>query len=357
MQKVEHRPLGPEDLPTLAALIGGMSDGEAQHRSIRAITEAYYDWMYFQNPLGRAIAWGGFVDGTLVSSFAVVPRRFRIDGETVVLGKTMDMFTDPAFQGRGLMRDLSEIVFDEAKTRGLTTLYVTPSRNSYPIFVEKLGFREEFSIHYRVRLLNPSEVLRSFMSIPILPHLAGAVFKVWDRMAYGSPTRGSGGGEILFQEAERFGPETDELWSRCQSYRVIQIRDAEYLNWRFVSNPDRYRIFQGWDASKLRGLIVLKITIRKGLRVGEVVDFLSPQDEAPCLEGMFRFAVSFFHDSGCVMVQSWVIHGSRQQEIFRKVGIHIPRGKMRLVLSPDSDFDLFYDGGAWLLTMGDGNDI
>lgn len=357
MSHIHFRPLRVEDLSGLADLITGMGTADGRYRRLRSSSRDYYEWMYFRNPAGEAVAYGGFIGERLACSFAIVPRRFRVEGTTVLLGKTMDMFTDPEFQGKGYMRDLSRLVFREAEERGLSTLYVTPSKNSYPIFVGKMGFREEFQVDYRIRMLRPSELIRSVTSIPGVPQLGGMALRLWDRFRSGPLPSGSAAGPYRTQEVHRLGQEADELWARCGSYPVIQIRDASYLNWRFMDNPDPYRIFTFHDDSAVRGVLVLKVTIRKGLPCGEVVDMVCPREDEDMVQAMLRFGIGVFRDSGCAMVQSWAIRGSRIQKLLDQVGVRIPRGSMELVLSPGSPWDRIYDGDSWFLMMGDGNDV
>jgi len=140
-------------------------------------------------------------------------------------------------------------------------------------------------------------------------------------------------------------------------YKVALIRDAVYMNWRYVDNPDKYTILKFYKNGRICGIIVLKYTTRKGLPVGEVVDYLCPQQDTQTLKSMLSYAMKTFFEKGCVMVQSWAIKNTQLDSKLRSAGLRFRRKKVNFLLSPDAPYEDFYDKDAWLLTQGDGNDI
>ena len=138
--EIEFRPFTEDDLADISQLITGMSDDD-EGLQLRDKTAAYYRWMYYDNPAGPAWLLGPprRPDRDLV--------RARAQGlhgrRRVVVGKTMDMFTDPEYQGMG-SSPCADAVFDAAPDAGIHGWYVTPSVNSYPIFAGKWGYREDF---------------------------------------------------------------------------------------------------------------------------------------------------------------------------------------------------------------------
>src|SRR5699024_2370451 len=136
-----------------------------------------YRWMYLANPAGPAVVHSAHLGDRIVASFALAPKVFQVGGRRVVLGKTMDMFTDPDFQGRGLIKRCTSAVFDDARARGIAGWYVTPTVNSYPIFTGRWGYREDLRVVYRARVLQWAPVLAA------VARPAGVVGRVVDALA------------------------------------------------------------------------------------------------------------------------------------------------------------------------------
>ena len=330
LPELEFGPLQDGDDARVSDLIMRMSSDGAGLR-LRDKSPEYYRWMYEQNPAGRAIVHSARVGDRIVASFALAPKIFVIDGERVVLGKTMDMFTDPAWQGRGLMRSCTDAVFTEAARAGMPGWYVTPSVNSYPIFTTRWRYREEFSLIYRLRVLRPRPLRRRLRLPP----------------------------GYTIEEVQRFDGSADELWANEAShgYRVAQVRDAAYLNWRYVANPDHYDLLTLRRDSRLVGIAVVATTLRRGIRVGELMELIHGADDEVALRLLVRAASARAEGSGCWLLQAWSVPHTRLDERLRRAGLRWRRGEVKFLLSPGFPGAAASDPDAWLLSQGDGNDV
>lgn len=351
--EIEFNAFSASDLDGISRLITTMSDGDAGLH-LRDKSPAYYRWMYFDNPAGKAFGCYAKHGDRIVSSFAVAPKLMVMGGRTCRIGKTMDMFTDPDYQGTGLIKKCAERVFAEARANGVDGWYVTPSVNSYPIFKGKWGYQEPFELIFRARLLDPRAVLAAVspgVAARLGPGMMNRLSR-WPRRQLELP-RG-----WVVRELNRFGAETDALWDAVGSgHQLAVVRDAAYLNWRYVDNPDHYTIWALQYLGAVRGIVVGKQTTRRGLPVGDIVDLVCAKDDAQTLRLLVRWAIDRFGAAGCAMVESWSINGTWFDRQLRSAGLLIARTKVPLLLSPDYPDPLLYDPGAWWLTQGDGNDV
>ena len=211
-----------------------------------------------------------------------------------VVGKTMDMFTDPDYQGMGLIKQCAERVFAAAREAGVDGWYVTPSVNSYPIFTGKWGYREDFDVVYRARVIDLEAVLTAAQpgSGAAVGRIANVVFGPLLRR---SPKLPAG---CTVTELTRFDEQTDALWEEVAAgYGVAIVRDAAYMNWRYVDNPDDYIILAMHRAGSLGGIVVIKTTLRQGLPVGEIVDLVCAADDSATLRLLIRVAVGRWRSS------------------------------------------------------------
>ena len=322
-------PLRDGDDALISDLVTRMSGDRAGLR-LRDKSAAYYRWMYEQNPAGRAMVHSARLGDRIVASFALAPKVFMVDGERVVVGKTMDMFTDPAWQGHGLMRRCTDAVFGAAVDAGIPGWYVTPSVNSYPIFTGRWGYREEFSLVYRLRVLRP-RLLRRRLRLP----------------------RG-----FTVEEVTRFDHSADELWEHVsQAHRVAQVRDAAYLNWRYVENPDDYDLLAVRRDDRLVGIAVLGRTLRRGIPVGELMELIHDVDDEDALRLLVRAAARQAERGGCRLLQAWSIQDTRLDARLRRAGLRWRRGEVKFLLSPGFPGASASDPDAWYVSQGDGNDV
>lgn len=353
MTPFEFVGLTEKDFEAISSLITGMSVSPGLR--LRDKSPAYYRWMYLANPAGKAVVYSARLGGKTAASFAVAPKRFLIDGEEVLIGKTMDMFTDPHFQGRGLIKGCTERVFEAAAAAGMIGWYVTPSVNSYPIFAGRWGYSEHLRVVYRAKILEYGPVLSAAMRPSGLARLVGSVgdrLVGWFRRRFKPPT-----GDVV-TAIDRFDAAADSLWAAvAPGYRVAQVRDARYLNWRYVDNPDEYASFGVERDGELIGIVVLTGTIRRGVPVAEVVDYLCRVDDDELFATLISIGVGWARENGMAMIEAWSVYGTAQDRRIRRSGLRTRRADVKFLMSPGFPLSTVDDPEAWLLTQGDGNDV
>lgn len=352
-EQVVYRPLADDDLAELSAMIVGMSPEVDGSHHIRDLSPEYYRWMYLENPAGRAVVMGGWHEDRLVTSFAIVPKRVQFGDEVVVCGKTMDMFTEPSYQGLGLNKQVTSRVFVAAKEQGIDMWYVTPSTASYPIFTSKWGYVESVPVNYVVGVLDFEQAMEAGVPLAVLGRLGGRVINRVRRAS----ARERPDADLDIRSVQSIGADVDQLWQRSSGYGVALVRDSQYLNWRYIANPDTYDLNAAYRGEDLQGILVTKYTKRRGLKVGEIVDFVTPPGAFAVRRALLRSARARFRRDGCALAQAWAIESSPLEADLRSVGIGHRRQKLAILFSPNAPRPAFYDPRAWFLAAGDGNDI
>ncbi|MHC4944402.1 MAG: hypothetical protein ACYTG7_15405 [Planctomycetota bacterium] len=355
LQEIEFGPIEGGDLEQLSGLISSMRPYSTDQVRVRDFSPDYFHWMYFRNPAGAAYTCCAKHRDKLVCSFAMAPKRVWFKDRVVMVGKTMEMFTHPEYQGMRLMSRTAGEVYQAARASGIDMWYVTPSANSYPIFTKKWGCVEAFTNNYVINVLRPSIMLSRVIRPGVLGWLAGLPMEFLLGLTRFFRFLPSGYG---LEAKQSFGPEADALWERSKGRGIALVRDAEYLNWRYVDNPDRYLLFlchgKGGEPA---GILVLKHTLRRGRKVGEIVDFLCPPEDVVTRRAMFLLAIERLLRDGCIFAQAWAIEGTALERELRSAGISLRRKKLPILLSPEAPEEEFYNPQAWFLTQGDGNDL
>lgn len=354
MKELEYAPLERGELDELASMILGMRKTSSRESQYRGTSGRYYDWMYFQNPAGKALVFRARHHGKLVSSFAIAPKVFSIEGKRVVVGKTMDMFTHPDYQGMGIMKRLLTLSYDAAKGKAINIFYVTPSVNSYPIFLKKMGYREDFHVSYLMGLLRTGPLLKLKWKIPA----TGALGAIIDGALHlGAKLTRPPLRSAVLEEVVEFGSDLDTLWKSIDHWPVTMIKDSTYMNWRYIKHPDKYIVFRLVGNARTRGFVVLKWTLRQGLKIGEIVDWVCDRNDGDAMSTMIILAIRHIREAGCVAAQTWSIRGSGTERLLRAAGLRYRRKRLLFLLSPNCPTAAFYNGNSWCLSSGDGNDV
>ena len=198
---------GPDRRADVADLLGrvwGTAPSEGELR-----------WLYEQNPVREASVLLGEEDGRVVGLVAMSFVRMAIGGEELEVGMPIHLATDPGFRGRGIFAELQACNEEHARELGLRLLLIVPNAASAPILTGRLGWR-------------PLEPLR-----------------IWARLKLVA-------GRPRAAEIDRFGGDAAGVQVTGRD-RVL--RDASWLNWRFVDSPTRYRTLgrDGYAVAGRRG--------------------------------------------------------------------------------------------------------
>ena len=200
MTELHTAPVAPERLDDVLRLFEKVY-GEAP-------ASEEFTWWFDGNPVGERTVFvaqdGERIAGVLGASFY----RAMVAGEEALVALPLWAVTDPDFQGRGIFQRLNADVERAARDAGARLELGFTNRLAGPIYVGKLGWLD---VH-RLR--------------------------IWARPLW--PRRARSDGDV---QHHHFGPEQEAAYrstaDRLQSHFV---RDAAYLNWRYVDAPRKYTL-------------------------------------------------------------------------------------------------------------------
>ncbi|WP_344812799.1 hypothetical protein, partial [Microlunatus aurantiacus] len=107
---------------------------------------------------------------------------------------------------------------------------------------------------------------------------------------------------------------------------------------------------------ELVGLVVLTTTVRRGMEVGEIMDYVCDAADRTTFRLLIRLALDDFSRRKCALAQAWSIKGTRLDQELKRAGLNVHRSGVKFLFSPDFPERAVYEPDAWLLTQGDGND-
>src|SRR5690349_12069268 len=104
-------------------------------------TPRYLQWLYVDNPDGKAVGYDAWDGERLAAHYVCIPARAWVEGAQVPVLLSLNTATHPDYQGKGLFTKLASMTFEAGAAQGFDGVYGVANANSTPGFVRKLGFQ------------------------------------------------------------------------------------------------------------------------------------------------------------------------------------------------------------------------
>lgn len=256
----------------------------------RSVSRAYYEWKYFDNPEGPAVAYVARAnDGSLAGLYAVIPEAYYIRGRRTRLYQSCDTMTHPDFRRRGLFERLAERTYAEINSRGEELLKGFAGEMSFQGFVKKLRWAliERIKPRFKVRL-----------------HLI--VEALWSQPLPAS---------YRFEEAVEIPPDVQEIAEESAATSPIwKVRDLPYLTWRLRDPRADHRITLCFEGDRLVGYY--HYCLEDSLLL--IRDMLWRQSMPHVAGLLIRHAERMALSSGSKGIYSWTNSGSQFEQLLRR---------------------------------------
>lgn len=193
-----------------------------------ALSGEEFDWWFSRNPAGSLMS-VAHDDGRVIGVASHSLYRMVLGGEQQVASFSVHATTDPVARGRGIFAGLERKHELEAEERGVAVVLAFASAPTAPLFLGPLGW---------------TEIAR---------------YRIWARaLPFGGKRA-----DIV--------SEFDQLGDAASAWPNHIVRDAAYLNWRYLDSPRDYVAFRTDD-----GYAVLGHKRHRGRDVALVADLVGP---------------------------------------------------------------------------------
>ena len=245
------------------------------------LSDEEFAWWFERNPAGEGIVSLAVDDGEVVGVAAMSFFRTVLDGAETRLAIPVNVATDPGYRGRGVFSTLERANEEAAAASGSPLTVTFPNAASYPIFVTRLGWTSLPRLRLWARPLRAGALVRYALGRPGERGGLRAT-DVSPRTVHGLEVR----------RVEAFGPETGELGRRAAAgYGSHFVRDAGYLQWRYLDSPRDYRCFGAYRSGELVGVAVVGHTFKHGVSAGFLADLVAAPDDAQAVRALAARAV------------------------------------------------------------------
>jgi len=138
------------------------------------------------------------------------------------------------------------------------------------------------------------------------------------------------------------------------------IRDAAFLNWRYLQRPDqKYHAFGAYEGNVLVGYAVLKLYRDGEVLKGHIIDILFLPETKEIADFLIEESERFFLEHKTNIESAWVVGSEICREILSERGF-APVRPRPLVCRLNFDKEKYQrviDGENWYFTMGDTTEI
>jgi GNAT superfamily N-acetyltransferase len=193
-----------------------------------ALTGAEFDWWFARNPAGSLMSVARD-NGTVIVVASHSLSRMALGGEERLASFSVHATTAPAARGRGIFVALERKHEQEAEERGVSVVLAFASAPTAPLFLGPLGWTEIARI------------------------------RIWARAM---PFGGKHAAPVT---------EFDHAGDAAPDWPDHVVRDAAYLNWRYLDSPRDYVAFR-----RDGGYAVLGHKRHRGRDVALVADLVGP---------------------------------------------------------------------------------
>lgn len=268
--------------------------------------------------------------------------------------------THPRYRRQGMWSKITGQIIDDSLERGFDLVFGFPNKVSYQGYIKKLSMTHFLSLWRLALPLGPSGILfkdkPSYFSTTIF-ELFNAVRTAWIRVKCRQDK------SMRVERNCRVADWADELWlQEKKHFEAGVVKNADYLRWRFDTNPDEYNIYKGKDQTgKALGLLVTKVRRKEDGKVfGFIADIMVPSRNRAVFNRLLLEAELDFKRAGVILVDAWTtsnrfyLYGLLSFGFFpvTRLPFIVPIVQARALRRKGWD-----SSNRWVLTMADSDNI
>lgn len=332
--------------------------------AVRSCESNYYEWKYFKNPIQDGRLWLAEDDNKIAAIKGVTPKKMKILSNIVNGGEMGDSFTQKNYQRRGIFTRISRVARESAFDDGVSFIYNTPNKDtSLPGYLKKLNHAPiPIKLHNLIMPINIKNLLIKNLPIHSLSYVLSPIFETISKFMFTINMYGIKKNNIIISQLTGpFVDEVDTFYEKASvNYDIILVRNKDYLNWRYLMNPDNYSILIARDENNLLlGYMVTKVGYFRDNKVsiGFIVDYLILNSNLNIFKKLLYASIKEFYLKKVGYISVWSIKGTFYYKGLVKAGFFPYKRVPFLCYQNDIGNLIINNNYKWHFTMGDTDNI
>ncbi len=315
------------------------------------IGSVVYARKYERNPSGSANIWAAKAKRSqkIVSSYVAMPWKFRVLGEEQLAMQCCDVFTSFRFRGLDIYASQDKEAPDYFKGKNVAFFFAFPNANAVAGH-QKAGWQKIGRLQRWVKVLKSEHIFKKLIKNKFLSRLTGAIVD-FILLLFSKEKWISGTGYETV-EIQVCDEKFDQLWrSESSHYGILAVRDAKYLNWRYLQSPKKNKtILAIKQSEKILGYAVLEIEEN----FGAIVDIFSKKDET-VIAVLVAQSLKYFHRNNVATVSYCALEKDFYLSQLSRFGFQMRENSSVLMGTPvdHSDTKTIFTPENWHITLGD----
>lgn len=291
----------------------------------------------------------------VVGHYGLIFAKIKIGNEIVTGSQAVDAVTHPDYQRQGMFVKLGSEILREAGDTGVPITYGFPNEPALPGH-RKVKWIEVCNVSILIKPLNIKNILRKYINnnllLTVSSYVTGILLKGFGKIPKMQLK------DISVNQVCSFDKRANGFWSEvADDYEIIQVRDADFLNWRYVENPDKqYTVFVAEKNGKFLGYTVLGEINENGRKGGVIIDILTHLDHGEISHHLVSRAVKYFEERNLDYIACLMRKGNIYYRALKRHGFIITPKRTRFIvhINSDSISQSFTDSlDKWFFTWGD----
>lgn len=316
--------------------------------------EKRYAWLFLENPAGSGIILMAYDGNKLVGQLCSIPCNYVVMNKyyvTAIAGEFLCV--SPHYRGKGLMLQLLN------KRANLENPFPfvldSPNKNSLKGFVKYKC--NTLSVK---QLIRPVKLSHCFAYKKVPRKIMSPLDKIWQKR--GRPETDE---SVIEEYSSDFDNKFNELFKTTNdSIMIRQVRNAEFLNWRYRKAPGRiYKtIISKGKEGKILGYIIISLSTIHGISIGLIMDFWTKDEKSG--KSLVRSALRYLWNSDVALASvicspNWLEYRLLKSEGFYNWPKIVCPNPVKLFIKPSDENRVQIDPHAllnsnnWFIMFGD----
>jgi len=336
-------------------------DGAAIARLFEAVFHekqpiSHWRWKYVDNATKMMCTVVAEDSQGIVGQCALLPTWMSFQGLKVMGAQRVDSMVHPDYRQQGMFATLAKDCYALASAQGIKLMYHFPNEQSYPVSVKELGSDYVGELAPLVKILNPRAVMQRRFRSACVARVGGRCLQLLLALRE-SRDRSTQSEPFTITKITTFDDRFDRFWLTVKDRFPIAVwKDSGYLNWRYISCPDReYSVLAAESHGEVAGFVVLRFE-EGPIKRGHIVDYLFALEQPAAASRLVLASLNYLNERGTDIVMCRILQDSPYHVLYRRKGFFRRGERLRLLARPlasDVPSSTVSDLKKWHVVAGD----
>ncbi|MBH09547.1 MAG: hypothetical protein CMG74_04185 [Candidatus Marinimicrobia bacterium] len=319
----------------------------------------FFNWKIVDNYIQPGII-NLIKDGNRIASItSVTPKLLIYKGKVINAAEIGDTYTHPEYLRQGMFSLLINQTREDAESKDINFVYGTPNELSLPGYQKKANFDIIKNLHVRSLIFPvnikpniqkrshwiPGSIISSIVSI-----FSFLYFKIKNIFFFLDKT-------LVVEEINQVPRDWDDFWNQAkQEFEFIINRDAKAMVWRYLDNPNKYKLILLRKNKTLIGYMVFRLISDDIYKNIMVADYLTLPGEENAIYVGINYIINYAFKIGVNQVGLWCVDDGSYFKLLKKKGF-FARGNVPVICYQNEFAKEINNCTSWHFTIGDSDNI